>query len=452
MIENKLSDLEVLLTSIKNTNVKSYATDAVNCYYTGAYRAAILSIWIALVLDLYKKAEYISENFNDAAATKLINDIENIRKNQGKASNWEDKVLDEAFNNLKIINQIQYDKLNLIKSDRHLCAHPVLDEFDNLYQPTAEETRSHIVNAITLVLSQNAIFGKNYTDKILGLLMDNYLIAEKKAIESKLRKKYLESSDINSRKQLIKTLLKILVCTEKDICQNYYEKFIFALEVMYDYKPSDFEKLKDEIIKIEERIDSDHIEYFGELCSHISYIGKILPDDVKTTIRGLVKNNTFLKLKFFPFIEDFFVDIAGYALNMWEEDFEQFIKAKQICSYDTSTVFNNAINNMLQDYVTASNWNNANGKWTALNNCIKYEILNEEQIDFILDKAPQNRGWYHYENNQLAGHEALFIKLYEYSKRKYSNLQIIWQTFINMALQNKLEFNDLKNKIDADVQ
>lgn len=26
MIENKLSDLEVLLTSIKNTNVKSYAT------------------------------------------------------------------------------------------------------------------------------------------------------------------------------------------------------------------------------------------------------------------------------------------------------------------------------------------------------------------------------------------------------------------------------------------
>ena len=95
MIENKLSDLEVLLTSIKNANVRSYATDAVNCYYVGAYRASILSIWIALVLDLYKKAEYISENFNDAAAKNLIADIESIRKKQGKASNWEDKVLEK---------------------------------------------------------------------------------------------------------------------------------------------------------------------------------------------------------------------------------------------------------------------------------------------------------------------------------------------------------------------
>lgn len=451
MIENKLSDLEVLLTSIKNANVRSYATDAVNCYYVGAYRASILSIWIALVLDLYKKAEYISENFNDAAAKNLIADIESIRKKQGKASNWEDKVLEKSFNDLKIINKIQYDKLDLIKKDRNLCAHPVLDEYDNLYQPTAEETRSHIVNAINLVLSQNAIFGKNYTDKILEILKDNYLIPEKKAIESKIKEKYLVSSDINSRKQLIKRLLKILVCTDIDLCSNFSEKFILTLQVMYDYKPADFETLKDELIKIEERLDNDHITYFGELCKFVPYIGRILTDDIKTTIRGYVNNNIYLKLSLFPFIEDFYLDVVPHALKMWDEEFDNFLISKQNCPYETDKLLNEQINKLIEAYVKSSNWNDANEKWTPLNNCIKNKLLNDKQIEYILENAPQNRGWYHTENNQLSGHEDIFLKLYRYSKNNYPNLQSKWHDFINSAFENKLIFNELKNEIEKDI-
>ena len=149
--------------------------------------------------------------------------------------------------------------------------------------------------------------------------------------------------------------------------------------------------------------------------------------------------------------EDFYLDVVPHALKMWDEEFDNFLISKQNCPYETDKLLNEQINKLIEAYVKSSNWNDANEKWTPLNNCIKNKLLNDKQIEYILENAPQNRGWYHTENNQLSGHEDIFLKLYRYSKNNYPNLQSKWHDFINSAFENKLIFNELKNEIEKDI-
>lgn len=90
MSDRSFSDLEVLLNQIRDTEIKQYTSEAINCYYSKSYRAAIIMIWIASVLDLYKKIEYIYHTFNDAGAKAVLESIEKSRQ-QGKAIDWENK-------------------------------------------------------------------------------------------------------------------------------------------------------------------------------------------------------------------------------------------------------------------------------------------------------------------------------------------------------------------------
>ncbi|MBS3030030.1 MAG: hypothetical protein HCA25_24060 [Dolichospermum sp. DET50] len=52
---SQLADLESLLLDIDDENIRAYAAEAIVAYSGGAYRSAIVSIWIAVVYDLYQK-------------------------------------------------------------------------------------------------------------------------------------------------------------------------------------------------------------------------------------------------------------------------------------------------------------------------------------------------------------------------------------------------------------
>ncbi|GAX34901.1 hypothetical protein [Nodularia sp. NIES-3585] len=60
---NQLADLESLLLDIADSSIRAYAKEAIDCYFAGAYRASIVSIWIAVVFDLYQKIRYLSEQY-----------------------------------------------------------------------------------------------------------------------------------------------------------------------------------------------------------------------------------------------------------------------------------------------------------------------------------------------------------------------------------------------------
>jgi len=202
-------DLELLLNKVRDIEIRQYVEESIGCYYARSYRATIITIWIATVLDLYKKIESIYSIFNDNGAKIILNKIEAC-KNNNKASEWEKTILSDAKDIVKIINQEQYERLKRIEEDRHKCAHPVTDDDGILYLPTAEEARAHIRNAIEILLSQNAIFGKNFADNIIKQLQGPYVGEEKESIQTQLSK-YLKNSNDIFRKNLIKLLLKKII-------------------------------------------------------------------------------------------------------------------------------------------------------------------------------------------------------------------------------------------------
>ena len=186
---SQLADLEVLLLTIPDEDIRAYAGEAVASYSAGAYRSAIVSIWIAVVYDLYQKFGELNEVFNDAAAKQCLEEIEKIRNSPDKktVAAWERTVLDKAVNEVKMLTSTEYDHLNRIQQDRHRCAHPTLDSEGLLFQPSPELARTHIRTAIEVLLSQPPVIGKAAADALTRDVEGRYFADDLEGVKKALK-------------------------------------------------------------------------------------------------------------------------------------------------------------------------------------------------------------------------------------------------------------------------
>ncbi|MFB6419028.1 hypothetical protein [Bradyrhizobium tunisiense] len=158
-------DLDILLTRIRQPQSKVYFLDAVKAYKAGALRASLTSAWVALVYDLIAKYRELSA-LGDAAAASFLHDwdaataADDIRK----LLQLEATILDDATTNTQAVNRIAHKHLERLREDRHLCAHPAFSAEAELFEPSPELVRLHLVNAVDLVLSQEPLQGKAIFD------------------------------------------------------------------------------------------------------------------------------------------------------------------------------------------------------------------------------------------------------------------------------------------------
>jgi hypothetical protein len=69
-----LGDLDELILSCRNEDGRKYIAEAVRCYKAGAYRACIVSTWIAVVYDLLSKVRELSLS-GEAEAQRIVADL-----------------------------------------------------------------------------------------------------------------------------------------------------------------------------------------------------------------------------------------------------------------------------------------------------------------------------------------------------------------------------------------
>lgn len=157
-METGFIDLDILLSKIRNVQSRVYFLDAVKAYKAGAYRASMTSAWVALVYDLIAKYRELSA-MGDAAATAYItswdaataaDDLRNLLQLEGT-------ILEDATANTQVINRIARIHLERLREDRHHCAHPAFSAEAELFEPSPELVRLHLVNAVDLVLSQEPL-------------------------------------------------------------------------------------------------------------------------------------------------------------------------------------------------------------------------------------------------------------------------------------------------------
>lgn len=154
-------DLDFLLMKVRNGQSKAYFLDAVRAYKAGAFRAALTSAWVALVYDLISKYRELSAMGDLAAASFLTSwDNANASNDTPKLLQLEASIIDDSTKNTQILHRISGSHLQRLRDDRHLCAHPAFSAEAELYEPSQELVRLHLVNAVDLVLSQAPLQGK----------------------------------------------------------------------------------------------------------------------------------------------------------------------------------------------------------------------------------------------------------------------------------------------------
>lgn len=158
-------DLDILITRIRHPQSKVYFLDAVKAYKAGALRGALTSAWVALVYDLIAKYRELGA-MGDAAATAFLQSWDNATTagDIAKLLQLEGGILEDATANTQVVNRIARTHLDRLREDRHLCAHPAFSAEADLFEPSPELVRLHLVNAVDLVLSQEPLQGKAIFD------------------------------------------------------------------------------------------------------------------------------------------------------------------------------------------------------------------------------------------------------------------------------------------------
>jgi hypothetical protein len=160
-MDHSFIDLDMLLTRIRQPQSKTYFLDAVKAYKAGALRSALSSAWVAVVYDLITKYREL-DAMGDGAAGAFIQawDTANAAGDVKRLLQLEASIINNATADTQLLNRIAGTQLNRLREDRHLCAHPAFSAEAELFEPSPELVRVHLVNAIDLVLSQEPLQGK----------------------------------------------------------------------------------------------------------------------------------------------------------------------------------------------------------------------------------------------------------------------------------------------------
>ena len=161
-MDSNFVDLDILLTRIKNPRSKTYFLEAIRSYKAGALRAALSSTWVAVVYDLIAKYRELSA-MGDTATTAFLQKWDAAtaqRRDVKKLLELERSIITDATANTQLLDRLSETQLERLREDRHLCAHPAFSTEADLFEPTPELVRLHLVNAIQLVLSQEPLQGK----------------------------------------------------------------------------------------------------------------------------------------------------------------------------------------------------------------------------------------------------------------------------------------------------
>lgn len=189
-----LGDLDELILSCRNEEGRKYITEAVSCYKAGAYRASIVSTWIAVVYDLLSKVRELALS-GDAEAQRIVTDLNRwqplISKNDlGAIRNsldLEREIVTIAHNKFGFFEGMEVVELGRLHDDRNRCAHPTYQASEQPYAPSAELARAHLVHAVQYVLARAPVQGQAATAQIIGLVESNYFPSDVERAKVQLR-------------------------------------------------------------------------------------------------------------------------------------------------------------------------------------------------------------------------------------------------------------------------
>lgn len=178
---DSLADLDTLVLRCRAERSRDYVSESIQCYKAGAYRSAIVNVWIAVVFDLVDKIRDLALA-GDANAQRINSRYEsyidqiNTGNDQGvkNALEFERTIIGTCGTDLGFFDHQQMRDLQRLREDRHQCAHPSFQSAGIPHRPNAELARLHLRNAVEHVLSQPPIQGRAAIAELLTTVASDY--------------------------------------------------------------------------------------------------------------------------------------------------------------------------------------------------------------------------------------------------------------------------------------
>ena len=192
MNSTKLTDLDELSLTVRDRESSLYIGEAINAYRGGAFRASIISTWVAVVTDIISKLRELASQ-GDANASTQISSIDTAIQNNNvpQLQKIENELLEKARNDFEFLSQQEFTDLERLKQDRNLCAHPAFVTEGLLFQPQPEIVRAHIVHAILHLLQHKPVQGKSALNRINADIIRSSFPADQENVNKLLGAKYL---------------------------------------------------------------------------------------------------------------------------------------------------------------------------------------------------------------------------------------------------------------------
>ena len=154
------------------------------CYRAGAFRAAIVSTWIATVLDIVDKLRELDLD-GDKKARRKIEEFEAGHSEGETTGNWrksnefERQILDVAKDDFELLAAAEYVELTRLRDDRNRCAHPSLLSGAEPYPAFRQSSPVyHLRNAVIYLLSHPPVQGQAAFDRIIQDIESSYFPKE----------------------------------------------------------------------------------------------------------------------------------------------------------------------------------------------------------------------------------------------------------------------------------
>lgn len=243
-----LQDLDELVAECPDPRSRKYIREAVQCYKAAAYRASVVACWIALAFDLVDKIREVAAG-GDAAAAREIGRFDRARQigDVRAALAFEKDLLSLARDTFEFISHIEYIDLERLATDRNRCAHPSQVSDTEVFEPSPELARVHIVNATRYVLSQPAAQGKAALDRLLAELASTFFPSKPTDVEVFLRAGALARPRQSLLKNYLSVLLKILI-RQRDATFEQRTRAQLALFALRTIHPAQWQQVMSEML------------------------------------------------------------------------------------------------------------------------------------------------------------------------------------------------------------
>ncbi|MBQ2438868.1 MAG: hypothetical protein II267_03155 [Paludibacteraceae bacterium] len=214
--------IEELRQKIVHPKTRIAMDEVLSCFYSNNLRSAVVMLYSTVVSDLYYKLLDLKDLYEDKGATQIIEEINEEKTTHPKSSAWESIMPQKCFEKHKIIRPEDLVHYESLQKERNLCAHPVIDDKDDLYRPNFAYVQGLIINMLQGLLCKPSFISKDlFNIFIIDIeYASNSLVDEDKVVKY-IEAKYLKKIDNPQEEYLLfKHLWKIVFLLENEKCNK----------------------------------------------------------------------------------------------------------------------------------------------------------------------------------------------------------------------------------------